>query len=128
MSRGCSGAEGEYLLHGNGLDPALPSGYPTLREDLMSRRSASAWFALAALLASGLADADPASDCHPPALGHVPFSYGEKIEYDIDLLGARLGSLVLSVHPGHPPDAFSITGRAQTDSLAGDFYSVDAVA
>jgi hypothetical protein len=71
----------------------------------------------------------PPETCVPPAPGRdIPFSFGEKIEYVADALGAKIGSFSMNVEPGHRPDTYTIVARGKTDSVAADFYPVEGVA
>lgn len=77
----------------------------------------------------GLATARaPAGSCVPPAPGKVPFATGEKLEFELDALGATLGSFSLTLAPPRRPDAYTIVARGRTDPFATSFYAVEAVA
>lgn len=70
-----------------------------------------------------------AAACVPPAPGKdIPFSFGEKIEYSADTLGAKIGSFSMNVAPGHRPDTYTIVARGKTDSVVADFYPVEGIA
>jgi len=89
-----------------------------------------------ALLAGRVANADPApaaapasAACIPPTVGKsVPFGVGEKIEMEIDALGAMIGTFSMTTAPGHRPDVYTIVARGRTDQFAGSFYPVEAIA
>lgn len=78
-------------------------------------------------VAAGTARAD--APCVAPPLGKaVPFAVGEALEFDIDSLGATIGSLSMTVMPGRGDEPYVIEARGKTGTFAANFYSVDAVA
>ncbi len=87
---------------------------------------------LAVALGSVLALASPARGraqaCVTPAVGRVPFGLGERLSYDIDSLGASIGTLRLAVLPGQRGAAYAIEARGRTNTFAANFYQVDAIA
>lgn len=71
----------------------------------------------------------PAPACIAPPVGKaVPFAVGEKLEYDIDSLGATIGGFSMTVLPGKPKEPFVIEARGKTGTFAANFYAVDALA
>ncbi len=67
--------------------------------------------------------------CVAPTLGRTaPFAVGETAEYDIDSMGATVGSFQMKVLPGKPKQPFLIEARGKTGTFAANFYDVDAVA
>jgi hypothetical protein len=67
--------------------------------------------------------------CLPPNPGKVfPFATGEKLEFELDALGATLGSFSLTLAPPKRPDVFTIVARGRTDPFATSFYAVEATA
>jgi hypothetical protein len=71
----------------------------------------------------------PGETCIAPTVNKSQrLSIGEKLEYEIDSLGATIGSFSLTLGPAAKPNAYTIIARGKTDSFAANFYSVDATA
>lgn len=86
---------------------------------------------LAALAVLGLVAARPAvaaDACVAPKPGAVPFVVGEKLQYEIDSLGATIGSFSMAVLQGKGKDPYLIEARGKTGTFAATFYAVDAIA
>lgn len=64
----------------------------------------------------------------PTTVGAAPFTVGEKIEFEIDSLGATVGTFSMNVLPGRGQSPFVILAKGKTGTFAGNFYPVDAVA
>jgi hypothetical protein len=82
-----------------------------------------------ALLSTTAFAAAPADTCSVTLPAKTPrLSIGEKLEYDIDSMGATVGSFSLTLGPAPKPNAYTIIARGKTDSFAANFYAVDATA
>jgi hypothetical protein len=67
--------------------------------------------------------------CVPPRTGSVPaFAAGERLEFEIDSLGAVVGTLSMTVIPGRGAEPYTIEARGKTGTFAANFYPVDALA
>lgn len=75
---------------------------------------------------------DPASigaACVPPPVPAKPaFAPGERLEFEIDSLGAVVGTLSLAVIAGRGEEPWTIEARGKTGTFAANFYAVDALA
>lgn len=70
----------------------------------------------------------PLVDCvAPTSAGTAPFAVGEKIEFEIDSLGATVGSFSMNVLPGRGDTPYVILAKAKTGTFAANFYPVEAV-
>lgn len=70
----------------------------------------------------------PLNGCHAPTeTGAAPFAVGEKIEFEIDSMGATVGSFSMNVLPGRGDTPYVILAKAKTGTFAGNFYPVEAV-
>src|SRR5687767_5550108 len=63
--------------------------------------------------------------CEPLPVGKVPFGPGESFDYELDVLGVRLGTLTLETAPapGLGKGAMVLRARASADTLAQNFRS-----
>lgn len=70
----------------------------------------------------------PLNGCNAPtSAGAAPFAVGEKIEFEIDSMGATIGSFSMNVLPGRGETPYVILAKAKTGTFAANFYPVDAV-
>lgn len=79
--------------------------------------------------AAAKAPAPAKAACVMPPLGRdTPFAIGEKLQFEIDSLGATVGGFTMTVLPGRGAEPYMIEARAKTGTFAANFYPVDAVA
>lgn len=85
---------------------------------------------LAALvLASALPARAAAAECVAPRPAAADMlSPGERLDYDVDSLGARVGRFSLHVRPGRGDDAWVLEAKAKTGSFASTFFEVETFA
>lgn len=71
----------------------------------------------------------PLAGCVAPVdIGRVPFSIGEKMDFEIDSMGATIGTFSMNVLPGKRDTPYVILAKAKTGTFAANFYPVEAVA
>lgn len=67
--------------------------------------------------------------CVPPQASEpAPFGIGETLDFEIDSLGARVGTFSMHLTPGRGDAKWQISARAKTDTFASNFYEVSAKA
>lgn len=85
--------------------------------------------ALVLAVSSIASAAEPLPACvAPPAGRTIPFSLGERIELEIDSVGATVGTFSMTVAPGRGDDRYLVLAKAKTGTFAGSFYPVEASA
>jgi len=88
-------------------------------------RRTCAVFAAVAIVLPLAARAEP--PCLAPSPGRsVPFSPGERLEFELSSIGAKIGTFSLQVQPGRGPDAWVVEAKAATAPFAANFYEVGA--
>lgn len=73
------------------------------------------------------ADAPTGDTCTAPEPSlPVPFGVGETLEFEVDSMGARIGTFTTHIAPGRGETPWTIVARAKTHTFVANFHEVSA--